>query len=544
VFRNLKLYCFVIMTWSAAGPGYGSEPRVDPTFVPPEQLEKKLSISIASVGSLNVRAAVTTCDDDSRCYSAISGDEIYQWLSELTQFAEQSREDGNIMWGRIMGTPYERRAAEWTRDKLNQFGLQHVKLDSIPLRPQWSPTKVELSVIGGSSQGAPKADYYFESAMAGFASVQTSAVGIEAPLIYVGLGTKADLMGRDLKGKIVLVHGRVWGDGVTDTSAPAVARIAMDNGALATITMIDRPGNGKFLNRGGRVLPHMNLGFIDGTYLRKIIENSPPDNPPIVKMVLNTEYKQGLSTSVVSGTIPGISDETILVQAHLDGYWRAINDNGNGVASVLALTKYYAALPIEQRPRNLQILISGGHEDGSIGSSYFTQTYKELLSNTVFALELEHVASKTINETVSYHWEMTNTESPVGIFVVDQSPVIIAAFRDAAEKFGINVNQTHLPFYWGDIIGIMPSGVNAGGWVGGSFFFHNSLDSLDAVSPRSLRRITAASAMVIDRINQYSFDELQRGNVPFVIPEQYRNESHHFLPGPLGKLLGLSRSLW
>lgn len=526
---------------------FAADAAYDPTFLKPELLETKLGASIASVGGLGVKPQASKCLPTIECYSEISGDEIYRWLSELTEFSNQSRRDGHIMWGRIMGSPYERRAAEWLSGKLKSFGIESVELDSVPLAAQWNPTEVELTLLGSSSDGAPQQDYRLTSAMAGFGSVQSSdgkgGKSIEAPLVYVGLGTKADLMGRDLEGKIVLIHGRAWGGGVIDSSAGATARIAK-SGALATVSLIDRPGNGKFLARGGRIIPHMNLGFIDGTYLRKVIENSDPDNPPRLRMTLRTEEKKELSTSVVSAMIPGTVDETILIQAHLDGFWAAISDNGNGVASVLALAKYYASLPLEKRRRNIQILISGGHEDGSVGSGYFARTRPEILKKTVFALELEHVASKQINETITYHWEMTNTEATVGIFVVDQSPLIVKAFRDAAEQFSIAVNQTHLPFYWGDIIGLMPSGVNAGGWTAGGFFYHNSLDSLDAVSPQALQRITAASAMVIDRMNQHSWEELKAGNTPFVIPEQYRNATHHYLPGPVGKLFGLSRAMW
>ena len=75
-----------------------------------------------------------------------------------------------------------------------------------------------------------------------------------------GLGTKADLMGRDLKGKVALIHGRAWGGGVIDSSAAATARIAK-TGALATVSLIDRPGNGKFLARARRANTPYESGF-------------------------------------------------------------------------------------------------------------------------------------------------------------------------------------------------------------------------------------------------------------------------------------------
>ena len=43
-------------------------------------------------------------------YTGIKGDAIHEDLEALTEFSRESKRDGNLLWGRIQGTKYERRA--------------------------------------------------------------------------------------------------------------------------------------------------------------------------------------------------------------------------------------------------------------------------------------------------------------------------------------------------------------------------------------------------------------------------------------------------
>jgi hypothetical protein len=188
-------------------------------------------------------------------------------------------------------------------------------------------------------------------------------------------------------------------------------------------------------------------------------------------------------------------------------------------------------------------LITGGHEDGSVGVSHFASTHRRLLERTALVIEIEHAASTLVSHTIGGHYQNTSVEAPIGIFVTNQSPLVLRAYREAAERYGIPVNQTHLPFYWGDIIGLMPSGVAASGWIGSNFYYHSSLDSLDAVRPRSLERIVRATALVADTLDRHTRAELEAGSTPFEMPAAY-DEGGQALPSPLRTLLDFTRTLW
>jgi Zn-dependent M28 family amino/carboxypeptidase len=260
-------------------------------------------------------------------------------------------------------------------------------------------------------------------------------------------------------------------------------------------------------------------------------------------MRIRGEMQAGLSTSSVSALIPGASDEILVFQAHLDGYFQSVTDNGGGVAALLGLARHYAARPPESRRRSLLFLITGGHENGSVGVRRFASENAELIERAVGVIEVEHAASTLVSHTIGGHYQTTSVEAPIGIFVTDQSPLVLGAYREAAERYGIPVNQAHLPFYWGDIIGLMSTGLPASGWIGSNFYYHSTLDTLDAVRPRSLERITRATAFVTDTLDRHTRAELTQDSIPFAMPDIYR-EGGGATPSPMGTLLEFTRTLW
>jgi hypothetical protein len=63
-------------------------------------------------------------------------------------------------------------------------------------------------------------------------------------------------------------------------------------------------------------------------------------------------------TRTIVATLPGVSDERMVVESHTDGM-NAIWDNGP--IAILALARHFAALPRACRPRTLQFVFTTGH---------------------------------------------------------------------------------------------------------------------------------------------------------------------------------------
>ena len=72
--------------------------------------------------------------------------------------------------------------------------------------------------------------------------------------------------------------------------------------------------------------PGFFLGFEDGKKLRDLIGAGPVK----LKMSLKTEERENLKSVSIFGTLPGTTDESIIVMAHMDGWFDAALDNASG----------------------------------------------------------------------------------------------------------------------------------------------------------------------------------------------------------------------
>ena len=55
--------------------------------------------------------------------------------------------------------------------------------------------------------------------------------------------------------------------------------------------------------------------------------------------------------NITVATLPGMSDEQIVVMTHTDGYFQAAMDNAAGMASALEIARFYAAKPMSASVR-------------------------------------------------------------------------------------------------------------------------------------------------------------------------------------------------
>ena len=71
-------------------------------------------------------------------------------------------------------------------------------------------------------------------------------------------------------------------------------------------------------------------------------------------------------TACTMATLPGASDEQIVVMTHTDGYFQAATDNNAGMASALEIARHYAAMPQAQRPRTMVFIQFPDHHHGEV----------------------------------------------------------------------------------------------------------------------------------------------------------------------------------
>ncbi len=90
-----------------------------------------------------------------------------------------------------------------------------------------------------------------------------------------------------------------------------------------------------------------------------------------------------------------MTDETVYVIAHRDGFFDASGDNASGVASMLGLAEYFAKVPKSQRRRTIIFIGTDGHHQikpGGFGREWLVANRAKFFSKTALMINDEHPA--------------------------------------------------------------------------------------------------------------------------------------------------------
>lgn len=132
-------------------------------------------------------------------YAAIDGKHLLQYVNDLAAVSRHYRDAGHPQfWGRIIGTSADREDAQWLMGKMTQIGLTDVHEDPIDLAPQWFPQLWDLTATGAGktiSLGTAQPAY----------TTPGTQGAVDLEVVYAGLGSERNLLGRDLRGKAVLL---------------------------------------------------------------------------------------------------------------------------------------------------------------------------------------------------------------------------------------------------------------------------------------------------------------------------------------------------
>ncbi len=262
-------------------------------------------------------------------YGKIGGRHLHQYVEEQAAISRRYRDQGHPkFWGRIIGTSADAESADWLANTFKSFGLSDVRIQPLDLSPQWFPKKWEVTVSGGGKT------ITLHSAQPDYRAAALPPGGIDVEALYGGLGSAADLLGKDLKGKAIFTYTMV---GVHNEEA--VKRLD-DEGAVAIFEVDMLPGNMRYQAYPSNTkAPAFTVGSDDGLAVRDLIASLPPGQRAHAKATLDVQMVPNLKTALVWGTLPGVTDETIYIVAHRDGWFDAAGDNAGGVASMVGLAE-------------------------------------------------------------------------------------------------------------------------------------------------------------------------------------------------------------
>ena len=430
----------------------------------------------------------------------------------IVGFSLESLASGDRLWGRRAATPAFMHTIEWAVHELAAAGLSDARVERYAVAgSMWVPRAWQLQVLADPAFGAGSATVTLESAFPQPGGATIPDAGLTAPVIFVGHGTDADLAGRDVAGKIAVIHVRpepsLFGSAEQGAAARVVAK-----GAVGVINAIEGPGNALYVDPRfacGKA-PCFMIGGEDAWFLQQVIgkaANAGVLDRLKVRMNLASSEQEGLAAANGVATIRGRSERRIIINAHADGYFQGGDDNASGLAVLIGLARYFAKQP---RPAHtLMFVASGGHHGPGNGPGALVTAHPELKDNTVLVINLEHVAyldvvrgkTRAANNT-GMVWETSVTESAKAVGVTNESPFLVDLWKKASRCYGVATYQSAGSSTPGDLGGYRALGVPMTQMIQSGTFYHSSGDVYESVPAEGLERAARFHAFFVESVDQ------------------------------------------
>ena len=137
---------------------------------------------------------------DDRRYAGIDGARMKAQLLDVDAISLADRDTGNLFWGRNVGTAGHVATQDWVEGHFRRNGLEHVHRQGFDLLPQWNLEAWDITFASG------RETFSLASARPPQDAASTPEDGHTFELVWIGGGSDADYLGRDVTGKAVLIQ--------------------------------------------------------------------------------------------------------------------------------------------------------------------------------------------------------------------------------------------------------------------------------------------------------------------------------------------------
>ena len=400
---------------------------------------------------------------------------------------------------RRSGTPPADKAEKYIYDKLKESGIDDVVFETLNFT-RWWPEKHELTIISEETPGVSE-DQVIETFPAWF-SGSTPQEGITAEVVYVGFGTKSDFIEVDVKDKIALIDGKMILNFYPTHNERLFNTIgtAKKKGALAVICTNDSPLHSisYIIPSLEGSIPVLSISNPDGEYLKHLCTR--------YHRKLNVNFieisKEAPATSnTIIGTLPGKSEDIILIGAHTDSTFSGALDNAAANSGLIFLAKHYAKIPQEMREKTMLFVGWTGHECGSVGSKLFVEMHKEMLPKITTYFLLDGFGCNGYYNGANEGVIPTRLDERRGLFITE-NPLLLSFTLDAVMKYKLlpAVYVSACSFPVADLPPFVEKDVPSILIIGKPILYHTKLDTIDLITPDQLERSIKAHVEIIDKI--------------------------------------------
>jgi len=327
---------------------------------------------------------------------------------------------GDHFRGREAGTLDELKVSMWLADRARAAGLKPAGDDGTYFQffSMWRNRISESSRIMVGDQSFP----VWKEALIS----QTAGASVNAPLVFVGTGSKEELAGKDIKGKAVAIEIRAENNGSASTLissrrylAQAVRKFSTDlfgKGAVAIVFIADEVIEANwqlytaFSGRGTYDIEGGNNERVNDRAPVIVLHTKALDlvkQPGIsLNARINIERFQYPSVNVVGkidGTDPVLKNEYVLFSGHqdhdgvrltanADSIYNGADDNASVSVALLAIARGFDK---QKGKRSALFVWHGAEERGLLGSKWYAQHSTVPKSSIVAVLNGDMIGRNT-----------------------------------------------------------------------------------------------------------------------------------------------------
>ncbi|MFC2031741.1 M28 family peptidase, partial [Chloroflexota bacterium] len=382
------------------------------------------------------------------------------------------------------GTEGERRAADFFKAKMEDYGLQNVHLQPVEYIG-WARGEAKLEIIEPVQKVIPC-----------ISLPHSPACVLEGTIVDLGDGAPEDFDRRadEINGNVLMTTSVISPKG----SPRWIHRgekygRSLLAGASAFIFVNHYPGYGPATggigHDGEGLIPGISISMEDGALIRRLAKRG----EGVRIRLTTTDHSQPMTSWNAVGDLPGTKDpeQVVMLGCHYDGHdiSQGAEDPASGAVAVLEaarlLAQYAPALP-----RTVRFVLWGIEEIGLLGSRAYVAAHADELDRVRFYLNLDGAgASSNERDIVLNEWldleallERWRDEMALG-FKIGQKT---SAFSD------------HFPFF---MAGVPTGGMqSAEPSLAGRGYGHTRYDTVDKVDQTCLREASTLAARLAMRM--------------------------------------------
>ena len=385
---------------------------------------------------------------------------------------------------RLAGTEAEKRARDWGEKKFKELEFSNIRSEPFSV-DHWERRHEHVQII------SPFPQNLVVTTLGG--SVSTPTGGLSGDIVsFPTLQALKDAPLSGLEGKVVFVDEYMTrtqggsGYGIAVKKRSGAANEAGKRGAIAALIRSVGTDHHRFAHTGQmtyekdiKKVPVAALSAPDADQLQRALERGDVK----VKLSLHVEAKGKVESGNVIAEIPGLTDEIVLIGAHLDSWDLGTGaiDDGAGIGITVGAAKLIMDLNKVPK-RTIRVVMFGSEEVGLVGARAYAEKYNSSLHKHIVGAESDFGAGRI--------WKFDTNFAPEKLYLGD-------AIHKILEPLGIGRGDNNAS--GGPDIGpIRELGVPAvtlkqNGWD--YFDYHHTADdTLDKIDPSDMAQNVAAYA--------------------------------------------------